>query len=182
MRDGHAWVDYYRRGEGHHWMEVAENGEVLYLRLGMGNTVEDARRGTLSATDAADIFGLLRSIGFFTMASADPFAQGIVYEGDSLSVFACSRDQCHRVGARPPRSVPQGLADFVRVLEDKIPALRSEPGVTEEQVKGRPALSAAIGTPGRFVLLDSQQLDQLRDVLPDRRSAFVSTPTPFQLK
>ena len=210
-RDGYAWVDYYHLGGSRYWMEIQADGEVLYLRLRMPgmSAIDDVRRGTLTAKEAADVFGLLGPIGFFTMRSVDPFAQGVVYEGDILVVSACAGGRCNTVGARPPGFIPPGLADFVHALEDKIPAMRPQPGelrflraeqigpqreariraaqrpfvsVTDEQLKSRPALLAAIQTPGRFVPIDSQQLEQLSDVLPDRRSAFVSTPAPFQVR
>src|SRR5262245_282661 len=129
-RDGYAWVDYYRLGGSRHWIEIHEDGEVLYLRLrlpGM-NAIDEVRRGTLTAKEAADIFRLLGSIGFFTMSTVDPFTQGIVYEGDVLAVFACSAGRCNTVAARPPGSIPPGLGDLVRALEDKIPVLPSQPG------------------------------------------------------
>ena len=210
-RHGFAWVDQYVLRRGRYWTELSENGDILYLRLGTPgtNAIEEVRRGTLQTNEAAKLFRLLESIGFFRMATEDPVARGMEYEGDVLTVFACVRDQHNKVSSRPPGFVPPGLSDFVRALEHEVQNMPPQSGeqlflraeeisqerqarlrargtrfstIGDEQLGTHPSLKEALDKPGRFVALDSGELNRLANVIPDRRSSFIARPSPFHIQ
>lgn len=208
---GFAWVDYYKLRHGRYWMEVREDGEVVYVRLQMPGmaAIAESRRGTLSTTETAQLFSRLESTGFFGMTPQHSSAPGVIDEGDVLTVSACARGRCNRAWAGSPGFVQSGILDFVRALEEKIPALHTQSGqalflraveidadrearlrarggsffsVPDQRLQAHPALREALERPGRFVPLDARELERLADLIPDRRSSFVAASARFHVQ
>jgi hypothetical protein len=128
LRQDYLWIDYYKLREGRYWSKLSSDGGVLWVRFGVPGTytLSEVRAGTLSSEETSWFFDSFGKIEFFELQSEYQPIEGVIYEGDVLTVFAYYEGNSHRVSSRPPGFVPEGLLQIVNSFEEKISKLESQ--------------------------------------------------------
>lgn len=203
-KSNYIWIDYYKLQEGRYWIQTLEDGESLYLQFDVLGTdkIKKIRSGSLPKEEVTGLFSLFKKVNFFRMGNQDPLSnQGIIYEGDILTVFAQLQGKSHQVNARPPGFIPKGLNKIVDAAEEKISKLEPQSGhktfirlgkVSPERVEklkktGQQiiswedrlptnllAMKAAFDNPGLFVALEPQEFKSINRYLSNNNYPLIS--------